>query len=384
MIKKFIGKYSEFISNHPYIVLAFAIFLTVFSIYMAGTITMKTSGNRDFLPKDMDSIRTLFTLEDEFGSTNILYFVVEIEPNYPGSNEIRDVRDPRVLQYMNNIADLAMHTDNVIEVTGPASILKNLNDGKIPQSIRDVQTLTYKNGLLDSYISKDYTMALVRIRTTDDVDMDSMEMEFEKIIRQVPQPAGVITNLGGTSMEQQVVKKAISPDMSRTSAYSLIGILIIILVLFRSIKYGFTPLTTIIFGTIWTMGYVGLTGMGLSSATSGVLSMIMGIGIDFGIQVTTRYRLELPGKSPAQSMEISLNNVIIPMITTTLAALIGFQAMQLGKLSFLNEMGVMMGYGVAASMLAAITAVPALLIIFDSINAKDMYKRFMNVFKERT
>jgi len=72
MIKKFIGKYSEFISNHPYIVLAFAIFLTVFSIYMAGTITMKTSGNRDFLPKDMDSIRTLFTLEDEFGSTNIL------------------------------------------------------------------------------------------------------------------------------------------------------------------------------------------------------------------------------------------------------------------------------------------------------------------------
>jgi len=112
--------------------------------------------------------------------------------------------------------------------------------------------------------------------------------------------------------------------------------------------------------------------------------MIMGIGIDFGIQVTTRYRLELPGKSPAQSMEISLNNVIIPMITTTLAALIGFQAMQLGKLSFLNEMGVMMGYGVAASMLAAITAVPALLIIFDSINAKDMYKRFMNVFKERT
>ncbi len=383
MINELIKKYSEFITKHPYYVLAFALLITVLSIYMAGTITMKTSGNRDFLPKETDSIRTLFTIEDEFGSTNILYFVIEIDPNYPGSNELRDIREPRALQYMNSIAELAMHTDNVIEVTGPASVIKSINDGKIPLSIYEVQKLADKNGLLDSYISKDYTMALVRIRTTDDVDLDSMEMEFEKIIAQVPPPPGIVTNLGGVNMEQQVVKKAISPDMERTSMYSFIGILIIVLVLFRSVKYGFIPLTTIIFGSIWTMGYVGLIGMGLSSATSGVVSMIMGIGIDFGIQITTRYRLELPGKSPAQSMTISLNNVIIPMLTTTLAALIGFQAMQLGKLSFLNEMGIMMGYGVAASMFAAITAIPALLIIFDTIDIKNIYERFINVFKER-
>jgi predicted RND superfamily exporter protein len=384
MIKELIEKYSKFIAKHPYIVLAFALLITLFSIYMAGTITMKTSGHTDFLPKDLESIKTLFTIEDEFGSTNVLYFIVETDPNYPGSNEIRDVRDPEVLQYMNNLDGLALHTDSVIETTSPASVLKSMNEGRIPPSIREVQKLTYKNGLLDGYISKDYTMALVKIRTTDDVDLDSMELEFEKIISQVPKPAGIITSIGGAIMEQQVVKKAISPDMERTSKYSLFGILIIILVVFRSIKYGLIPLTTIIFGTIWTMGYVGLIGMGLSSATSGVLSMIMGIGIDFGIQVTTRYRHELPGKTPARSMEISLNNVIIPMLTTTLAALIGFQAMQLGKLSFLNEMGIMMGYGVAASMLAAITAVPALLIIFDKIDAKNMYIKFKNIFKERT
>src|SRR5574341_1144181 len=110
MIKELINKYSEFITKHPYYVLAFALLITVFSIYMAGTITMKTSGNRDFLPKETDSIKTLFTIEDEFGSTNILYFVIEIDPNYPGSNEVRDIRDPRALQYMNSIAELAMHT----------------------------------------------------------------------------------------------------------------------------------------------------------------------------------------------------------------------------------------------------------------------------------
>lgn len=183
----------------------------------------------------------------------------------------------------------------------------------------------------------------------------------------MPKPPGVKASLGGSVLEGQVMKKTIEPDMAKTSLYSLIGILAIILLLFRSIKYGFTPLTTIVFGSIWTMGYVGLIGMGLTSQTSGVLSMIMGIGIDFGIQVVTRYRLELPGKLPAEAMAVSLNNVIIPMSTTTLAALIGFQAMSMGKLTFLADMGTIMSYGVAASMLAAITVVPALIVISDTL-----------------
>jgi predicted RND superfamily exporter protein len=152
-------------------------------------------------------------------------------------------------------------------------------------------------------------------------------------------------------------------------------------------------MTTIIFGTLWTMGYVGLIGMGLSSQTSGVTSMIMGIGIDFGIQLVTRYRLELANLSALKvqhphlghkdAMAVTLNNVIIPMLTTTLAALIGFQAMSLGRLTFLGDMGTMMSYGVAASMVAAITIVPAIILIIDTMNIKNTYKKLMNKFEVR-
>ncbi len=110
-------------------------------------------------------------------------------------------------------------------------------------------------------------------------------------------------------------------------------------------------MSTIIFGTVWAMGFVGFIGMGMSSQTSGVLSMIMGIGIDFGIQVVTRYRFEManiPGLKeshpnidlgPKDAMAVTLNNVIVPMLTTTLAALIGFR----GDVS--REINVPRGYG---------------------------------------
>ncbi len=396
MSNKIIEIYSNFVTKFPVLVLVIMLLVSVFAIQMAGTIQTKKSDIKSMLPQDVESIKTLNSIENEFGSTNIVYFAVEIDPEYKGSNEVRDVRDPIVIQYMDQLSVLALHTDNVIDVTSPASVIKNINDGRLPQSIRDIQELTNKNGLLDRYISKDYALALVSIRTTDDVDLDILERELEKILRQVPKPPGIKASLGGTVMESQKMQQAIAPDMAKTSIYSLIGILIIILVMFRSIKYGFTPMTTIIFGTLWTMGYVGLIGMGLSSQTSGVISMIMGIGIDFGIQVVTRYRFELENLSTLkarhpqlqsghrEAMTVTLNNVMIPMLTTTLAALIGFQAMSLGRLTFLGDMGTMMSYGVAASMIAAITVVPSIMLIADTINIKDIYNKLIKRFEVRT
>ena len=387
MVNKIIELYSGFVTRYPVVILVLMLVVSVFAIHMAGTIHTKKSDIKSMIPQDVPAISTLNSIENEFGSTDIVNFAIEIDPSYKGSDEVRDVRDPRVIRYMDQLSTLALHTDNVIDVTSPASVLRSINGGRLPQSITKVQELTDKNGLLDSSISKDYTLALVTIRTTDDVDLSKLDPELEKILDEVPKPPGITASVGGSVMESQKMMEAIAPDMAKTSTYSLIGILIIVLVLFRSIKYGFTPMTTIIFGTLWTMGYVGLIGMGLSSQTSGVTSMIMGIGIDFGIQLVTRYRLELANLSALKvkhphlghrdAMEVTLNNVITPMLTTTLAALIGFQAMSLGRLTFLGDMGTMMSYGVAASMIAAITIVPAIILIIDTMNIKNTYRKII-------
>jgi predicted RND superfamily exporter protein len=377
MVQGIIRRYSVFITRHPFAVVAIMLLVTAFAIHLAGTITTKTTESRDFLPEDVESINTLFLVEDEFGSINDLYFIIQTEPEHAGSNEIRDVRKPEVMRYMDNIAELAVHTEGVMEVTGPSSVLRNINGGRLPLSYREIQDLTSKNGLFDRYLSRDYTTALVIIHTADDADLNTLEVELNKILKNVERPAGISAQLGGRILEQKVVEKSIRPDMRKTSFYSLLGIIAIVLLIFRSVRYGFIPLTTIIFGSIWAMGYVGLVGMGLSSATSGVLSMIMGIGIDFGIQVVTRYRFERVSRTPAEAMEISLNNVILPMTTTTLSALIGFQALKLGKLTFMEEMGVIMSYGVAASMLAAITIVPAIIIILDTVDLRELYNKIL-------
>ena len=377
MIQDLIDRYARFVAHHPYHILVFVILLSVFAFVMTGTITTEKTELKDYLPESIEAINTFYEIEDKFGTTDAVYIAVEIDPSYRASDEVRDIRDPRVLRYVDCLSELALHTADVISVSSAAATIKTMNDGRLPQSLREAEELTDKNGLLDEFISDDYTMTLIKIYLIDsDVDLGDLKLELEKIIESTPRPPGVKTTLGGSPLEGQAMEESIGPDMQRTSMYSLVGILVVVLVLFRSPKYGFIPLTTIVFGTLWAMGYIGLIGMGMTSSTSGVISMIMGIGIDFGIQLTTRYRFEREDKNPTDAMALALSRVIFPMSTTTIAALIGFQAMSMGELTFMRDMGRMMSYGVVACMVAAVTVVPCLILIADTLEISRIFKVF--------
>src|SRR5660398_261658 len=130
MIKP-IEKYSGVITRHPFIVLVIMLLVSVYAIQMIGTIETKKSDMKSMLPRDVDSIATLNSIENEFGSTNSVLFAVEIDPSYIGSDEVRDVREQRVLLYMNQLSELSIHTEKVIEVTSATTILKNINQGRL-------------------------------------------------------------------------------------------------------------------------------------------------------------------------------------------------------------------------------------------------------------
>jgi len=152
--------------------------------------------------------------------------------------------------------------------------------------------------------------------------------------------------------------------MQKTSIASISAIIILLIVLFASVRFGLTPLLTILCGSIWTYGILVLAGYEISPQTSGVLSMIMGIGIDFGIQVAKRFRYELQFAAKRDAMRETVSSVFLPMCITTIAAIIGFQSLSLvSRLPFMSEMGTMMSLGVACCMLAALTVVPATLLL---------------------
>ncbi|MGB2842849.1 MAG: MMPL family transporter [Halobacteriota archaeon] len=60
-----------------------------------------------------------------------------------------------------------------------------------------------------------------------------------------------------------------------------------------------------------------------------------------------------------------LAKISYPMCITTLVAVIGFKCLAFGKLPVMEDMGTMMATGVVFCMVAALTVVPAILVLFE-------------------
>jgi predicted RND superfamily exporter protein len=162
----------------------------------------------------------------------------------------------------------------------------------------------------------------------------------------------------------------IGPETGMLTMLSFIGILLLVFLIFVSIKYGLISMIPIGFGTLWFFGLVGFVGWSMTSELVGIFSMVMGVGVDFGIQLVTRFRLEVKEHEIEKAMKITVKNVFVPMITTTLAIVAGFKALSFGQLTLLAKMGDMLGLGVLTSFIAAMTVLPGVLLLLEKRKAK--------------
>ncbi|MGV8086734.1 MAG: MMPL family transporter [Candidatus Woesearchaeota archaeon] len=375
--EKVAGVYASFLTRHPFIILILAVMLTILASYYAGFIKNDSTEYSNILPDSIEVIKASNIFSDNFGTIETVNIVIEIDPNTAGSNEPRDVRELEVLEYMDILEEYVSSSNQISSTNSAVKILKIMNDGHLPKDISQVKAAISKNGLLQGYISEDGTTALISINLEENYDSEELMNDIDDALMAVKAPSGISSKASGETIAQVTVDRMMSDDMAKTSQISMFGIILILLLSFWSIRYGLMPLTTIIIGVIWTMGFIGFIGMGMNTATSGVISMIMGIGIDFGIQVINRFRQEYTkSKNIENSMKLTMENVLFPMFITTLAAIIGFKAMSMGQLTILADMGNMMMYGVIFCFLVAITVVPVVALYSEKI-----YEKFHKVKK---
>lgn len=354
-----IKKYAKFVSNNPWKVLLFAVLLTIFlSFFSVGN---NESDYSDMIPDKYPVVQAFNTISENFEQSESVTIVIELD-----SGDINDVRDPRVLEY----ADLiSKQVEYVSYFRSVSSITNDIEDVflEMPKSLAESRKYLQDTRIVfeDQYISSDKSVLLIKVSLDSEAANDDVlvESELREIIALNKKPEGVKVDIFGSVIEGPAINRLIAPEMAKTSVLSIFGIVLVLILIFRSIRYSFLPLTTIIFGVMWAMGFIGLLGFNMSSNSSGTISMIMGIGIDFGIQIISRFKEELKSVDKRKAIENTLVSTFGPIMTTTLAALIGFQAMSLGELTFMSEMGNIMSFGVLFCMVASITIVPSLLVL---------------------
>ncbi len=363
--KNVLGTYSRILTRMPVLVIALGLAFTILAGWGAGLVETKGMEYSKMLPDTVREIRAMNRISDEFPTTGQeTMMVVWTHPSTPGSDEARSIDDPRVLEYIDVLEQKAGRVHGVMGTRSIASILKQENNGRLPASQSLARSLVSSMPGVETMVNRERTMTVISLSLGDLTREQRTELveDVENILRETPPPPGVRAGATGEVFQTLELRRQVGPTMRTTSNISMLGILVIVCVLFWSVRRGLISLLAIVFGTIWVYGLMGLLGMSISTEMAGGLSMIMGIGIDFGIQVVNRFRQELP-RGIETAMLTTLNGTVPQMLVTTLAALIGFRAMSLGELTMLSDLGNMMSLGVLTCFLAAITIVPGVLAL---------------------
>jgi hypothetical protein len=372
-----IKKYSDNIVERPGTVLAIALIVTAVVASGASNVETVEQNQEDLLPDGLPVMEAFEVINAEFSSTagTTYTILVETSPQYQNSTEVRDIRDPRALRYMETISNDISSINQISSVSSPTDLFKDLPSSQ-RESERTLNTLGESRW--SSSISTDYQAARLQVTA---VGLDSEEqMEMAQHIRNVVQshekPAGLEISYTGQAYINEAFQQQTQQTMSITGIVALLGVTLTVIILFRSIFYGLTSLLTLIFGVMAGFGLFGWLGLNMSPATSGALTMGIGVAIDFGIQPIARYIEEREELNIKNSLSETMRGVITPMTIGLIAANIGFMSLSVGRVTFLSDLGILLTLTTTLAYVSAFTVIPSALVLNDRHFTGDSAKGF--------
>lgn len=136
--------------------------------------------------------------------------------------------------------------------------------------------------------------------------------------------------------------------------------LVVLFAAFR-VRWRLVPLVAMITGVVWTFGILGYTGFQLSIVTIAGLPILIGLGVEFAIQMQNRLEEEIVVDHERTPLHEALSRIGPALVVATVAAVIACLALEASLTPMIRDFGVLLAVGVAFVFLAALIVPPTLL-----------------------
>ena len=345
----------KLIKNHPKTTLTVVFMLTLVFLYGLTQVTTEVRLEK-MIPEGIPEIEAMKDVRYEFGGQDEVDLIVSAD----------DVRDPAIVRDIYRFEQEILadsHYNNVFETNSIADIVAQ-KYGYIPEDKERIKDAIKESS---APISGDYSMTLIQLKGnfggTNPENFREIMHYFEEQAKNADFPPGVEIRPAGDLYLNHVLDGLTNRELGRISTYGSIFVVIIVVLLFRRSLVSIAMILPMFLGALWTVGYMGLAGIPFSQTLAGVISMIVGLGVDYGMHLTHRFLEELRESNPHPIIS-ALEGVGPGILVGALTTGGGFLALLSGELTAIHDFGKTLAIGIFASMFAAFTVTPALLQLF--------------------
>jgi hopanoid biosynthesis associated RND transporter like protein HpnN len=145
-------------------------------------------------------------------------------------------------------------------------------------------------------------------------------------------------------------------DGTRAVILTILTVFILLLIDFRSIKSTLMAMLPLVAGAVWMVGLMNLLGLQLTFINLMGIPMIIGIGIDDGVHILHRYRIE--GRENTRTVMRSTGRAVLLTSLTTMA---GFGSLMIAKYRGFMSLSSLLVIGVGVCFITSVVFLPALM-----------------------
>lgn len=385
LISRALAGISSVVIRRPGRVLLVSLFLTLLT--GTGMLFLKIDTNQEnFFPHKHPVRRASEIINTKFGGSQTISVMIS-----------GDIKDPVLMQ---KIDDLTLHLKGSEGVGGVFSISDVVREmskalyepseegyDMIPSTsaaIAQMFELYNMSGNPDDFkqlMNFENTKAhlLVRLSKPDNKIVRDLRDDIKIFTADFP---ATVTTGGYAIIMIDFAQKIINGQVS-SLAFALIIVLILLSIIFRSVKGGLTGLIPLGASIIIQFGVMGFAGVAIDAATALLSSIMIGVGVDFTIQFLWRYKSELrKGATHHEAVTTTYRTTGRSIVINGLSVMAGFSATMLSGFLSIRFFGYLTLLAIGSCLIYAIIVMPAFMLWFKPTFIETNLKR-INKNKEK-
>lgn len=284
-----------------------------------------------------------------------------------------DARDPEILAAVDSLkARLRAEVPEIGSVDSIAGIVRRMNanltgSDELPRARDQIAQLIllFGNGSPDrlkSLVATDWSALRVTVRLPN-LETERLNEVVGIVERTVGETMGdvPVAYTGKAPMNREMAGLVVDSSLS-SILFSTLLVLIICAIAFRHLLDGIEGMIPLAFAILGVFGIMGLVGIPLTTATAIISSIVIGVGIDYGIHVLARWNLvqKMHFESHQRQIHETIHDVGRPVLFNASAVAGGLSVLSLSHFEPIGQLGVLAVIAMFASALGALILIPTI------------------------
>ena len=176
--------------------------------------------------------------------------------------------------------------------------------------------------------------------------------------------AGASAVLSGAPIARQATLDAVARALQISLPIAVALCLIVAAVFMRSIRFAFVGIIPILLVVAWLYGFMYVFGYGINLVTATIGAISIGIGIDFAIHFTMRYREELlRHETRIEAIRAAGGGTGVALIASALSSVIGFAILAFAPMPMFASYGLLTAVMIVMAAAGSLIVLPSLLMV---------------------